>query len=267
MKLTRAQIQQGLEQTPTADILGAAVNAKLTPKQKAFALNLAKGQGPSEAYKKAFNRKGKPKDIANDAYKLRQRPDIIQIQEAYSAALEGQKYQTPAALRALVIESLVSVIIDPEANHSQVVQAAKVLGTVTEVAAFTERKEVTTITSSEAARARVMQQLRDMMKAEAQDVNATEIEAATLIDELRAPAATPTTPNGALESLTNIHTIPHEQPPQKSTPLPPSNPAPDSVDADPETPPVNVSKKKGVPQHKKYKPIEGENQNGSGSIE
>jgi len=267
MKLTRKQIQQGLEQTPFIDIMGPAVNAELTPKQKAFALNLAKGDKGAEAYRKAYNSKGKPKTQAIEASKLRKRPDITQVADAYSKALEAQKYQTPAALRALVIESLVSVIIDPEANHSQVVQAAKVLGTVTEVAAFTERKEVTTITSSEAARARVMQQLRDMMKAEAQDVNATEIEALSLVDELRAPAATPTTPNGPLESLTNIHTIPHEQPPQESTPLPPSNPAPPSVDADPETPPVNVSKKKGVPQHKKYKPIEGENQNGSGSNE
>ena len=57
----------------------------------------------------------------------------------------------------MVIDSLVKVIIDPEANHGQVVAAAKVLGTVTEVAAFTERKEVHTITSSEDARAKVMQ--------------------------------------------------------------------------------------------------------------
>lgn len=241
MKLTRQQIKQGLEQTPFVDIMGAAVNAELTPKQKAFAMNLAKGDTGAEAYRKAYNTKAKPKTQAIEASKLRARPDITQVTEAYSKALEAQKYQTPAALRALVIESLVSVIIDPEANHSQVVQAAKVLGTVTEVAAFTERKEVTTITSSEAARARVMQQLRDMMKAEAQDVNATEIEAASLVDELRAPAATPTTPNGLEESHTNLHTIPHEQSPSKSTPLPPSISAPDSAGDDLETPPGHVS--------------------------
>ena len=65
MKLTRKQIQQGLEQTPTADILGAAVNAQLTSKQKAFALNLAKGDTGAAAYRKAYNTKAKPKRTLN----------------------------------------------------------------------------------------------------------------------------------------------------------------------------------------------------------
>ena len=245
-KLSRKAIREGLEQTPFVDILGAQVNSKLTTKQKAFAMNLAKGDTGSEALRKAYGRKGKPKTIANDAYKLRNNPDIIQLQEAYSAALEGQRYQTPAALRALVIDSLVKVIIDPEANHGQVVAAAKVLGTVTEVAAFTERKEVTTITSSEAARAKVMQQLRDMMKSDATDVQTLELDALSLENELRATHETPTTPNGLEESHTHIHTIPLESTPQKLTPHPPSKSAPPSVGDDLETPPGNVSKPNGL---------------------
>ena len=48
VKLSRKAIREGLEQTPTVDILGAAVNAKLTTKQKAFAMNIAKGDtGPT----------------------------------------------------------------------------------------------------------------------------------------------------------------------------------------------------------------------------
>ena len=253
MKLTRKAIQQGLEQTPFVDIMGAQVNSKLTTKQKAFAMNLAKGDTGSEALRKAYNRKGKPKTIANDAYKLRNNPDIVQLQEAYSMALEGQRYQTPAALRALVIDSLVKVIIDPEANHGQVVAAAKVLGTVTEVAAFTERKEVTTITSSEAARARVMTQLREMMNSQAEDATLIENDALSLEQELAASHATPTTPNGQLESLAHIHTIPLErssipleQSPPKLTPTPSDNSAPPSVDADLETPPGHVSKPNGL---------------------
>jgi hypothetical protein len=244
MKLTRAQIKQGLDQTPMVDILGPQVAKALTPKQQAFAKNLAHGDGPSTAYKKAFNRKGKPEHIANDAYKLRKNPDVIQMQEAYSLALEGQRYQTPAALRALVIDSLVKVIIDPEANHGQVVAAAKVLGTVTEVAAFTERKEVTTITSSDDARARVMKQLRDMMNSEAIDV--TENEAQSLVDELKAPAATPTTPNGQLESLAHIHTIPLKQSPENLDPPGVDDSAPPSIATDLETPPGHVSKPNGL---------------------
>jgi uncharacterized protein (UPF0303 family) len=234
-KLSRAQIREGLQQTPFIDIMGGAVNAKLTSKQKVFAMELAKGAKGAEAYRKAFNSKGKPSTQSNEAIRLRKRPEVAQLVAAYSAAIEGQAYQTPAALRALVIESLVSVIIDPEANHSQVVAAAKVLGTVTEVAAFTERKEVHTITSSETARAKVMQQLRDMMKQDATDV--VENDAQSLVDELSAPAATPITPTEPLESLAHIHTIPLERSSLPLDPHPLDKSAPPSVAADPETPP------------------------------
>jgi hypothetical protein len=241
-KLSRKAIRQGLDQVPFVDIMGGAVNSKLTSKQKAFAMNLAKGETGSEALRKSYGRKGNPKTIANDAYKLRKRPDIIAVKDAYEAALHAQAYQTPAALRALVIDSLVSVIIDPEANHSQVVAAAKVLGTVTEVAAFTEVKQVTTITSSETAREKVMKQLRDMMKQDATDV--VENDAQSLVDELSAPAATPTTPTEPLESLAHIHTIPLEQSPSELDPPPPNESAPPSVDDDFETPPGHVFKPK-----------------------
>jgi hypothetical protein len=245
-KLSRKQIREGLEQVPTVDILGPALNSKLTNKQKAFAMNLAKGDTGSEALRKAYGRKGKPKTIANDAYKLRNNPDIVTMQNAYSAALEGQRYQTPAALRALVIDSLVKVIIDPEANHGQVVAAAKVLGTVTEVAAFTERKEVTTITNSETAKAKVMQQLRDMMKNSATDIETVENDALSLVNELAASHATPTTPNGPKESLIPLHTIPLKQSPENLTPSTPFNPDIHNVDPNLETPPGDVSKQNGV---------------------
>ena len=229
---------------PFVDIMGGAVNSKLTNKQKAFAINIAKGDTGAAAYRKAYNTKAKPKTQAIEASKLRKNPAIAQVTEAYSMALEGQRYQTPAALRALVIDSLVKVIIDPEANHGQVVAAAKVLGTVTEVAAFTERKEVTTITSSETARAKVMQQLRDMMKAEAEDV--LESEALSLEEELRGPRETPTPQDGQLESLIDIHTIPLKQSPENLTP----HPLDDSADTPTgdilETPPGDISKPNGL---------------------
>lgn len=246
MKLTRQQIKQGLDQVPFVDIVGPTVNSKLTSKQKAFAMNIAKGDTGAAAYRKAYNTKAKPKTQAIEAHKLRSRPDIAQVTEAYSLALEGQRYQTPAALRALVIDSLVKVIIDPESNPSQITNAAKVLGTVTEVAAFTERKEVHTITSSDDARAKVMMQLRDLMKSDATDVDAVAIEASTLEDELRAPRVTPTTPNGQLESLAHIHTIPLEQSPENPTPSSPANSQPDDEGDDLETPPGHVSRTNGV---------------------
>jgi hypothetical protein len=213
--LSRKAIREGLEQTPFVDIMGKQATQALTPKMQAFALEVAKGASGAAAVRKVYKSKGKKQTQANDAYKLRKRPEISATISAYEAALEAQKYSTPAHLRALVINSLVGVLINPDSNASQITNAAKVLGTVTEVAAFTERKEVTTITSSEDARARVMMQLRDMMKSNATD--AVEIEADSLLKELAGEDTTPTTPIGQLESLTTIHSIPHPLTPENST--------------------------------------------------
>jgi hypothetical protein len=237
-KLSRKQIREGLEQVPFVDIMGKQLNQQLTSKQKAFCMEVAKGETGSAALRTAYKSKGTPKTQANNAHRLKKRADIKTTIEAFEMALEAQKYQTPAHLRALVIQSLVGVLIDPDSNASQITNAAKVLGTVTEVAAFTELKTVTTITSSEDARARVMMQLRDMMKSSATD--AVEIEADSLLKELAGDHDTPTTPNGQLESLTTMHSIPHDQ----SQVLPISEPTPTNTfssilpDDPTETPPL-----------------------------
>jgi hypothetical protein len=237
MKLTRSQIKQGIEQIPMETILNVSKET-LTPKMKRFAKEVAMGSSGSEAYRKAYNTKAKPKQVANDAYQLRKRPDIAETIKAYEAAIEAQTYQTPAALRALVIQTLVQTMIDPEAKDSVKVAAAKTLGTVTEVAAFTERKEVRTITSSEDTKAKLMARLRDMMKAEASDAPVIEVD--SLLEELRPktlvsdthPSPTPTYVEQ--ESHSQLHTTPHKQSQQLSDPenLDPPDPTP-SIQEDP----------------------------------
>jgi hypothetical protein len=112
-------------------------------------------------------------------------------------------------LRELVIQSLVQVLIDPEAKQATKVQASKVLGTVTEVSAFTERKEIRTISSSADTKAQIMAQLREMLNGRAED--ATIIEADTLLRELSGEThPLPTPPIDVAESLDPIHTIPPE---------------------------------------------------------
>ncbi len=120
-----------------------------------------------------------------------------------------------AGLRALVIQTLVQTMIDPETKDAVKIAAAKTLGTVTEVAAFTERKETRVITSSEDAKTKLLAKLRDMMKANATD--ATVIDADSLLMELAAPVADvgdgDTHPVGTPQAvepgtLTTLHTIP-----------------------------------------------------------
>jgi hypothetical protein len=236
-KLTKAQIRESLDSVPVSHILGRGAARELTAKQKAFALEVAKGSTGAAAYRKAYNSKALPKTQGNQAHKLKARPDIHAEIEAYQLALEGAKHRNPAALRELVIQSLVKVIIDPEAKPGQITAAAKVLGTVTEVAAFTERKEVRTITSSEDARAAIMLQLRELSNASATDAHIIDAQADDLMRELAGsethPPATP--PNLDVTHPATIHTIPLEQSPPKQSP--PNSAATPTEPPTQETPP------------------------------
>ena len=212
--LTRKQIKEGLEQVPMADILGVSRKA-ITPKMQSFAQEVAKGSTKADAYRKAYKPNASKHTLASKPYELAKDVRIQAEIEAYQLAIEASKHRTPAALRELVIQSLVQVVIDPDAKQSTKVAAAKVLGTVTEVAAFTERKEVHTITSSADTKAKIMGQLREMLKAGAED--ATVIEADTLLKELAGethPSATPQA--NQVESHLQLHTIPPESTQQKS---------------------------------------------------
>jgi phage terminase small subunit len=232
-KLTRAQITEGLETVPVSHILGKSVSRELTAKQKAFALEVARGATGAGAYRKAYSPKGKPKTHGDNASRLKGDERIQAEIQAYQLAIEGAKHRNPAALRELVIQSLVKVIIDPESKPGQITAAAKVLGTVTEVAAFTERKEVRTITSSEDARAAIMLQLRELSNASATDAHIIDAQADDLMRELAGsethPPATP--PNLDVTHPATIHTIPPKQSPPISaaTPLePPTQETPPS---------------------------------------
>ena len=184
LKLTRKQIREGLDQIPVDQLFHKNVSKQLTTKQKNFALEVAKGSTGAAAYRKHYDTNGTKQTQGDAASRLKRDSRIAAEIAAYALAIEAEKYRSPAALRALVIQSLVQVVIDPDAKHATKVQAAKVLGTVTEVAAFTERKEVRTITSSEDARAKVMGELRRLMGSTATDVNVIDAAAESLLAEL-----------------------------------------------------------------------------------
>ena len=53
-KLTRKQIEEGLTSMPVSHILGARESKALTPKQRAFAMNVAKGSSKAQAYRESY---------------------------------------------------------------------------------------------------------------------------------------------------------------------------------------------------------------------
>ena len=209
-----------MDQIPLEQLFSPSVSRELTHKQKTFAREIAKGSTKADSFRKAYNPKASKGVLSSRPYHLASDDRIKAEIEAYKLALQAAEYSSPAALRALVIQSLVQVIIDPDAKHATKVAAAKVLGTVTEVAAFTELKQVTTITHSADAKAQVLDQLRALMRSQA--VDAVEVDADSLLAELTGadpnsspaephPAPTPLEPSE--ESLHYLHTTPHKQSP------------------------------------------------------
>lgn len=222
-RLTRKQIEEGLDTVPISYLAGSS-SRELTAKQKKFAREVAMGATKADAYRKSYNTKS-PHTIASKPYHLAA-DDRVKLEiESIKRAQEAEHIKNPAALRSLVISTLVELATNPDTKDAVRLQAVKVLGGVTEVAAFTERKETRVITSSEDARAEIMAELRALSNAQAIDVEA---EAADLLGELKTAAAEPhpaPTPQAAQEEPpVPIHTIPHEQPPtiSDSTTPPPS---------------------------------------------
>jgi hypothetical protein len=162
-RLTRKQIEQGLETIPMQTLLMGVSTSKekrLTPKQLKFAEELAMGKSKAEAYRKSHNSKGKPKTQSNEGQKLAKNPTIAMQVEAFKVALEAQKYQTPAHLRALAIHKITEKVLDKDCPPAQQLKALELLGKITEVALFTERREVVKVSDPSEMREKLMASIR-----------------------------------------------------------------------------------------------------------
>jgi hypothetical protein len=87
--------------------------------------------------------------------------------ESMKVSLEAQKYLLPAHLRALTIQKLTEKALDPDVNHAQQIKALELLGKITEVALFSERKEIITTDTSATAKDRLIQSLAQAIRSSA----------------------------------------------------------------------------------------------------
>jgi hypothetical protein len=162
-RLTRKEIEAGLETMPIDTILLGAVNAKttkLTHKQRAFAKEVAMGNTKTGAYRKAYKTKGKPSTQSAEAQKLAKNPAIATQIEAFQLALEANQHITPASLRALAIHKITEKALDPNVPPAQQLKALELLGKITEVALFTERREIVQVTNSQDMRDKLLNSIR-----------------------------------------------------------------------------------------------------------
>jgi hypothetical protein len=189
MRLTRKQVKEALEQTPIEQVLLGSVGAretKLTPKQREFARQLAMGESKAGAYRKSRESKAKPSTASRKGVALASQDHIRAQVEAFKAAFEAQKYQTPAHLRALAIHELTKHALNEDCPPAQRIKALELIGKMTEVALFTERREIVQVTDAAQAKERLLDALRTITQAEVVDVVDTAAE--SLLAELAGPS-------------------------------------------------------------------------------
>ncbi len=179
---------------------------KLSAKDVEFARQLALGESKAGAYRKSRETKAKPQTATRKGQALAKLDSIQTLKQAFETAFELERLRTPAQLRALVISELTKKAIDPNVKDAQQIKALELLGKVTEVAAFTERREVLKLTASVDIKERLLESLRAVAKSDAQDANT--IDAESLLAELSALPAPEATEN------TPAETPPHPHPPE-----------------------------------------------------
>lgn len=218
-KLTRAQIRQGLDTIPIDTLLGAGQGKTpaLTTKQRDFAKAVAMGKTKAQAYRESYKADATQSTIVCAPYKLAADARIQQEVEAYKVAIEAEKHRTPLQLKALLVQQLVQHSLDDDFPPASRVQCLKLLGSLFEVGAFVERKEITTVNRSEDIRTRLLSRLQTITV----DADVKADDALDLLAEIRsgkpvivddgqpaAPTAGASPRLGVAEAACAPHTIP-----------------------------------------------------------
>jgi hypothetical protein len=184
-KLSRKEISEGLEQIPINQILLGSGKAgmTLTKKQKAFAEEVVKSGNKTKAYRKAYDTQGKPATQSRKAQEVASLGKVSAYIQALEQAKEAETYLLPARLRSIAIHRLTGLALNDDINPAQQLKALELIGKMTEVALFTERRELVKVTDSEQMRDQLMKSIRlAFSSGGAIDVEASEVD--SLLDEI-----------------------------------------------------------------------------------
>jgi hypothetical protein len=243
MKLSRKDIKEALQQTPIEDILlgHQTGGVNLTAKQKAFAEEVAKGTPKAKAYRQTYNTQADKQTQANSAHKLAQIPKIQAMIDSFKVANEAMKYQTPLQLRALAVQRLVELSIDEDVKPAQQLKALELIGKITEVALFTERREIIKTTNPQEAREKLIESIKLALRNEnvqdAETVDETDTEADDLLNTIKRGKAEVMNGKRAQTEAEAIEAEPAEEDTEeegdgidKSQELDPTTPQPPKID-------------------------------------
>jgi len=179
-RLTRKQIREQIANTPIEEILHVPVRS-LTTKQKAYCKKVAEGKPFNQAYREAYNSKGKPKSIGKEVNVMNKSPRIAHEIEAQKRAIEFETAYSARQLKSIVISQLTLEALNPASKPSERISALKALGNVAELGVFVERKEVRTIRDSSTAKADLLAKLQQAIKDQKRTVDT---DAMSLLEEI-----------------------------------------------------------------------------------
>lgn len=183
MKLTRKQIKEGLSQFPI-DTLLMGEPKTLTHKQKEFCKNIALGKNKAQAYREAYDSNAKSETQSKEGAKLMQNPRINSMIDSIKVSIEAQKYLFPAHLRSLVIQQLTEKALDINTPPSVQVKALELIGKMTEVSLFTERKEIIKTDNTSEAKSKLLKTLAEAIKTSRSIATDKRKEAESLLAEI-----------------------------------------------------------------------------------
>ena len=138
----------------------AIADAGLTKKQADFAKLVADGAPAAKAYREAYESTGKPNTVKQEAHKLKKNPDVARTIEALKRAKELADSLSAAQIRALILSDLLKHSQNEDLKASDRLAAIGMLGKLTDVQAFTERRETVSIKASIDIREQILEKLK-----------------------------------------------------------------------------------------------------------
>ena len=186
MKLTRKQITDGLKTMPIDKLLlGTDSKTKtLTKKQQDFARLVAEGTPKAEAYRNTYDTNGNKTLQANEGHKLSMTPSVATMIDQLKVSIEATKYLLPVHLRSLIVQKLTEKALDDNIKTSDQLRAIELLGKLTDVSAFTERKEIVKHSDSTEARAKLINAITNAIKTTKTLSDDKRMSAESLLDEI-----------------------------------------------------------------------------------
>ncbi len=123
----------------------------LTPKQELYAVEAAKGGTLSDAYRRAYSTANHSQaGVWREASRLAKHPLVVGRIEQLVRVREQDALHDGVRIKAFVIQNLQDLASNAK-RDSDKIRANELLGRLTDVAAFTERTEVTQVDTRSAA--------------------------------------------------------------------------------------------------------------------